>query len=59
MTDSGPIRYARHGEWALAYQVVGEGPDLVYMPPLGSTLNWNWRHPDHARFCGGWPPFPG
>lgn len=52
VTNPRSIRYMRHDGWALAYQVVGEGPDLVYLPPLGSNLDWNWRHPDQARFLG-------
>ncbi len=40
-----------NGDYALAYQVIGEGPiDLMYLPAWGSHLDWNWQIPEHARF---------
>jgi len=44
------IRYARSGDVAIAYQVVGDGPvDLVYVPFLGN-VRWAWEQPRLARF---------
>jgi class 3 adenylate cyclase len=46
-----PITYTWNGEFAIAYQTVGDGPiDLVYIPPWCSNLDgiWMWNH--HARF---------
>jgi class 3 adenylate cyclase len=51
VTDRGPILYTWNAGAALAYQVVGDGPvDLLYVPGVGSNLEWNWRLPDHARY---------
>jgi class 3 adenylate cyclase/pimeloyl-ACP methyl ester carboxylesterase len=42
--------YARSGDLAIAYQVVGEGPvDLVFVPEF-SNLLWYWQHPLPASF---------
>jgi pimeloyl-ACP methyl ester carboxylesterase len=42
--------YARSGDLAIAYQVVGEGPvDLVFVPEF-SNLLWYWQHPLPAAF---------
>src|SRR5688572_31975619 len=44
------IRYARSGDVAIAYQVVGDGPvDLVFVPFFGN-LRWAWELPSFARF---------
>jgi class 3 adenylate cyclase len=43
-------RYAYHGDFALAYQIVGEGPDLLYLPGWVMNVEANWLEPDHARF---------
>ena len=44
------VRYARNGDTAIAYQVVGDGPlDLVYVPWFGSNLRWHWELPSYAR----------
>jgi class 3 adenylate cyclase len=44
-------RYAWHGDDAIAYQVVGDGPaDLVYLQGLVSNVELNWDHPSMARF---------
>jgi pimeloyl-ACP methyl ester carboxylesterase/class 3 adenylate cyclase len=46
-------QYARDGDIAIAYQVVGEGPlDLIFMlgrPPVG-FIEQVWNHPEVARF---------
>jgi class 3 adenylate cyclase len=45
------VRYTWSGDFAIAYQVFGEGPgDLVYLPQFISNVAWNWQVPDHARF---------
>jgi pimeloyl-ACP methyl ester carboxylesterase len=44
-------RYARAGELAIAYQVVGDGPvDLVIAPGFISHLDWSWQEPSLRRF---------
>jgi class 3 adenylate cyclase len=44
------IRYARSGDVAIAYQVVGDGPvDLVFVPFFGN-IRWAWEQPLFARF---------
>jgi class 3 adenylate cyclase len=43
-------RYAYNGEFAIAYQVLGEGPDLIYLPGWVSNVEANWLAPDHGRF---------
>ncbi|MGH2608553.1 MAG: adenylate/guanylate cyclase domain-containing protein [Tepidiformaceae bacterium] len=44
-------RYARSGEFNIAYQVVGEGPlDLVYVPGWVSNVDAMWDEPSYARF---------
>ncbi|MEP6908854.1 MAG: adenylate/guanylate cyclase domain-containing protein [Actinomycetota bacterium] len=44
------IEYARSGDVAIAYQVVGEGPvDLVFTPFLGN-LRFAWENPLFASF---------
>ena len=50
MTTVPEVRYARSGDVAIAYQVVGDGPtDLVFVPFLGS-VRWAWEQPIFARF---------
>jgi pimeloyl-ACP methyl ester carboxylesterase len=44
------LRYAMNGPWRLAYQVLGDGPDLLYLPGWVSNVEGNWFVPDHARF---------
>ncbi len=44
------IQYARSGDVAIAYQVVGDGPaDLVYVP-LNLSIATSWDHPVVAGF---------
>jgi class 3 adenylate cyclase len=44
------VHYARSGDVAVAYQVVGEGPtDVVFLPFL-SGLWWLWQYPQFAPF---------
>jgi len=44
-------RYARSGEFSIAYQVVGEGElDLFYVPGFASHLEVFWEEPRYSRF---------
>ena len=44
-------RYARSGEFSIAYQVLGEGElDLVYVPGYMSHLEVFWEEPAYSRF---------
>jgi pimeloyl-ACP methyl ester carboxylesterase len=44
-------QYARSGDLAIAYQVVGSGDfDLVLAPGFISHLEWSWQEPSLARF---------
>jgi class 3 adenylate cyclase/pimeloyl-ACP methyl ester carboxylesterase len=50
-TEAPETRYARSGEFSIAYQVVGEGDlDLVYMPGFASHLEVFWEQPAYSRF---------
>jgi class 3 adenylate cyclase/pimeloyl-ACP methyl ester carboxylesterase len=50
MTTIPDVRYARSGDVAIAYQVVGEGPvDLVFVPFFGN-IRWAWEQQLFARF---------
>ena len=42
-------RYARSGDVNIAYQVVGEGPDLVYVPGWISNVELMWDEPTLAH----------
>ena len=45
------VRYARNGEVAIAYQVVGEGErDLVFVPDYVSNLVYGWESPYWREF---------
>ena len=43
-------QYAKSGGLRIAYQVTGEGPDLVMVPGLTSHLEIQWRDPSYRRF---------
>lgn len=43
-------RYAESAGYSIAYQVVGEGPDLVLIPGFVSNLEMMWDIPPAARF---------
>ena len=44
-------RYARSGDYSIAYQVVGQGDlDLVYVPGLASHMEVFWEEPAYSRF---------
>jgi class 3 adenylate cyclase len=50
-TKTPKTRYARSGEFSIAYQVVGDGDlDLVYVPGLGSHLEVFWEQPAYSKF---------
>jgi len=45
------IRYARNGDVAVAYQVVGHGEsDLVYVPDFVSNQVYDWKIPYLSDF---------
>jgi len=49
--DRPQTRYARSGDYHIAYQVLGDGPiDLVYVPGWVSHLDLHWDEPSVARF---------
>jgi class 3 adenylate cyclase len=51
MTTPPETRYAYNGDFALAYQVLGDGPtDLLYLPGWVGNVEANWLAPDNARF---------
>jgi pimeloyl-ACP methyl ester carboxylesterase/DNA-binding SARP family transcriptional activator/class 3 adenylate cyclase len=43
-------QYARRGDVSLAYQVVGEGPNLVLIPGWVSHIEYAWEVPGYADF---------
>src|SRR5690348_13781765 len=48
---AGQTRYARSGNYSIAYQVVGEGPfDLLWVPGFVSNVELAWEEPLLARF---------
>jgi len=50
-TETPETRYARSGEYSIAYQVVGDGDlDLVYIPGFASNLEVFWEEPAYSRF---------
>ena len=51
MNDVPETRYAKSGEYHIAYQVVGSGPiDLVFIPGFISNIEHGWEHPPLAHF---------
>lgn len=44
------IEYARSGDVAVAYQVVGDGPDDVVFVPFFGNIRWAWEQPLFAGF---------
>jgi hypothetical protein len=48
------VSYARSGEVAIAYQIVGEGdPDVVFVRGLTGDLLSTWEQPLLVRACSG------
>jgi class 3 adenylate cyclase/pimeloyl-ACP methyl ester carboxylesterase len=51
--DRPATKYARSGDYHIAYQTLGDGPpDLVYVPGWISHLDLYWEEPSIARFLG-------
>jgi class 3 adenylate cyclase len=51
--DTPVTRYAKSGEFDIAYQVIGDGPvDLVFVPGWITHLDLQWEEPSLARFLG-------
>ncbi|RZL86943.1 MAG: adenylate/guanylate cyclase domain-containing protein [Variovorax sp.] len=51
MNDMPEIRYAKSGEYHIAYQVIGKGPfDLVFIPGFVSSVEGGWEDPQLAHF---------
>jgi class 3 adenylate cyclase/pimeloyl-ACP methyl ester carboxylesterase len=49
--DISDVKYARSGEVAIAYQVMGDGPlDVVLVPDWVSNLVWAWHTPYWRNF---------
>jgi pimeloyl-ACP methyl ester carboxylesterase len=49
--DTPVTRYAKSGEFDIAYQVLGDGPvDLVFVPGWITHLDLQWEEPSLARF---------
>ena len=48
--DVPETRYARSGDVNIAYQVFGQGPDLVHVPGFVSNIDVMWQHPALASF---------
>ena len=46
----GVTRYAKSGDIHVAYQVFGEGPDLVIVPGFVSHIENSWDEPRLARW---------
>lgn len=46
--SSGDTRYARSGDLSIAYQVVGKGPDVVFVPGSLSHVELGWETPPTA-----------
>ena len=45
-----PTRYVRNDGASIAYQVFGEGPDLVLIEGFTTNVEVQWEHPAIARF---------
>lgn len=56
--DAPDVRYARSGDVAIAYQVIGAGPpDLVFVRAYASDLLSTWEHPLLVRHVLGLAEF--
>ena len=49
MIHAPPTRYARSGDARIAYQVVGTGPDLIFVGGPVSHLDLLWEEPATVR----------
>ena len=52
MTAAPDTFYAKSGDVHIAYQTVGEGPDLIYCSGLFSNLDVMWEEPRWAHLLG-------
>jgi class 3 adenylate cyclase len=50
IVDRDPIRFMRSGSISIAYQTVGSGRELFYVPGWEASLDWFWVLPAYARF---------
>ena len=50
VTQVPATRYARSGEITVAYQVLGEGPDLFLVPGFSNNLEFFWEEPHLAGY---------
>ena len=51
MNEPPEVQYARNGNTALAYQVLGDSPiDVVFQPGFIGNLDLMWEYPPFARF---------
>ena len=48
--DVPETRYARSGDVNIAYQVFGQGPDLVHVPGWVSNIDVMWQYPTLSSF---------
>jgi len=44
-----PVQYARSGKVNVAFEVLGQGPDLVWAPGAASHLDLDWEDGGHRR----------
>ena len=48
--DLPDVKYVKAADGAsLAYQVLGEGPDVLFVPGFATNLVWNWMDPGYAH----------
>jgi pimeloyl-ACP methyl ester carboxylesterase len=57
VTNPPETHYAASGEFQIAYQAFGAGPDLVWVPGWVSQLDLYWEEPALARFLRGLASF--
>ena len=52
MTATPDTRYAKSADVQIAYQTVGDGPDLIFCSGIFSNLDVMWEEPRWAHFLG-------
>ena len=52
MTTTPDTRYAKSADVQIAYQTVGDGPDLIFCSGIFSNLDVMWEEPRWAHFLG-------
>src|SRR3954466_6943326 len=55
--DIPETRFAWNGDISLAYQVLGEGPDLLYLPGGVSNVEIMWESTSFSDLLRGLPSF--